>query len=180
MIVKCTVCNTEFEAKRTTKKYCSIECMNMARRQKYAEAKTNGFNPTKRGIYEKQCLICGKTFVPKSSAANQRSCCYGCMPDGEQLTRGGFLAKIKQQRGGKCIRCGYNRCIKALEFHHLDPSKKDFTISNDHFKLADAVKESKKCILICSNCHKELHDGLWNINDLKLEEGEVKPYAVNE
>ena len=71
-------------------------------------------------------------------------------------------------RWGKCVRCGYDKCLKALEFHHLNPSKKDFTISNDHFKLLDAVNESKKCILICSNCHKELHDNLWTIEELNL------------
>ena len=86
-----------------------------------------------KNYYEKQCLICGKTFIPKDKNANQRTCCYDCMPEGHQLQRGEFLAKIKQQRGGKCQRCGYNRCLKALEFHHLDPTKKDFTISNDHF-----------------------------------------------
>ena len=89
------------------------------------------------------------------------------MPEGKQLLRGEFLAKIKQQRGGKCERCGYNTCLKALEFHHLDPSQKDFTISNDHFKLKEAIEESKKCILICANCHRELHDNLWNIEDIK-------------
>lgn len=67
------------------------------------------------------------------------------------------------QRGGKCQRCGYNTCLKALEFHHLDPTKKDFTISNDKFKLNEAVEETKKCIIICANCHRELHDNLWNI-----------------
>ena len=89
------------------------------------------------------------------------------MPDGIQLRRGDFLAKLKKIKGGKCEKCGYNTCMKALEFHHLDPSKKDFTISNDHFRLIDAVNESKKCILLCSNCHKELHDNLWDISELK-------------
>lgn len=87
-----------------------------------------------------------------------------------------FLAKIKEKRGGKCIRCGYDKCIKALEFHHLNPSKKDFTISNDHFKLLDAVNESKKCILICSNCHKELHDNLWSVEELRKEEVNLDTY----
>lgn len=117
----------------------------------------------------KQCLICKKDFTPKSSMASQRSCCYDCMPDGEQLTRSGFLAKIKSIKGGKCVRCGYDKCLKALEFHHIDPSKKDFTISNDHFRLADAVKEIDKCILICSNCHKEFHDNMWSLDELELE-----------
>ena len=90
-----------------------------------------------------------------------------------------FLAKIKEARGGKCIRCGYNKCLKALEFHHIDPNKKDFTISNDHFKLLDAVEESKKCILICSNCHKEFHDDLWSLDELNLEEMEEVEYDPN-
>ena len=77
-------------------------------------------------------------------------------------------------------RYGYDKCLKALEFHHLDPSKKDFTISNDHFKLLEVVEESKKCILICSNCHKELHDNLWRVEELNLEEKEeVEPYGIN-
>ena len=127
-------------------------------------------------LHNKSCLICGKDFTPKPPAANNRQCCYNCMPDGVQLTRGMFLAKIKEHLGGRCIKCGYDKCLKALEFHHLDPSKKDFTISNDHFKLKEAVEEVKKCILICSNCHKELHDNLWTIDELNLEEKEeVEP-----
>ena len=162
MIQKCVICNKEFEAQKSTAKYCSNDCRNAARRAKY----TSG----EKGMKEKICPICENVFIPKTPAASQRICCYDCMPDGIQLTRGMFLAKIKEKRGGKCIRCGYDKCIKALEFHHLDPSKKDFTISNDHFKLLDAVNESKKCILICSNCHKELHDNLWSVEELRKEE----------
>ena len=130
MINICVNCGKEFEAKKSTKKYCSKECENAIRRKKYAEAKANGIDPHHRGLKERVCPICGTTFIPKNKSANQRMCCYTCMPDGVQLTRGAFLAKIKEQRGGKCQRCGYNTCLKALEFHHLDPSKKDFTISN--------------------------------------------------
>lgn len=171
MINKCVICGNEFEAARSTKKYCSIECQNASRREKYANKEKNQKDTSYKGK-PKICPICGKEFYPLTSTAHQRTCCYNCMPNGVQLTRGMFLAKIKESRGGKCIRCGYDRCIKALEFHHIDPSKKDFTISNDHFHLLEAVEESKKCILICSNCHKELHDNLWNIEDLNIEERE--------
>ena len=61
--------------------------------------------------------------------------------------------------GGECCKCGYKKSIKALEFHHLDPSKKEFTIST--FKSKDMVKLEKeldKCILVCANCHREIHD----------------------
>ena len=171
MINKCIMCGNEFEAIKSTKKYCSIECQNAMRRQKYAERERIPKDISYKGN-EKICPICNNTFFPKTAMANQRMCCYNCMPDGVQLTRGMFLAKIKETRGGKCIRCGYDRCIKALEFHHIDPSKKDFTISNDHFRLQEAVEETKKCILICSNCHKELHDNMWSIKDLGNDEKE--------
>ena len=82
-----------------------------------------------------------------------------------------FLAKIKQAKGGRCEKCGYNTCLGALEFHHIDPTQKDFTISNDHFRLEEAIEESKKCILLCANCHRELHNGLWNLK----EKEEVDP-----
>lgn len=167
MINKCVICGKNFEAIKSTKKYCSNECTNAARRIRYAETKKNKTLKEKQNnCKEKYCLICEKIFKPKTPSANQRSCCYECMPEGTQLKRGDFLAKIKFFRGGCCERCGYNKCIKALEFHHLDPSKKDFTISNDHFRLKEAIEESKKCILLCANCHRELHDNIWKLEDL--------------
>lgn len=92
------------------------------------------------------------------------------MPEGVQLQRSDFVAKIKEKRGGKCQRCGYDITVKALDFHHLDPNEKDFTISNGNFKLAEAIEESKKCVLICSNCHRELHAGIWGIEEILNKE----------
>lgn len=60
--------------------------------------------------------------------------------------------------GGKCIICGYDKCIWALEFHHRDPKCKDFGISeysNLNWKKIEI--ELDKCDLLCSNCHKETH-----------------------
>jgi hypothetical protein len=62
-------------------------------------------------------------------------------------------------KGGSCEICGYNKCDSALEFHHLDPSKKDFSISN--MKKTTYNKkielELDKCRLLCANCHREEH-----------------------
>ena len=175
--VTCVICGKEFESIKTTKKYCSKECMNEARRINYAQQKQkemeSGIIKEKKEMPEKQCLLCGKIFRPKTPAANQRSCCYDCMPDGQQLHRSDFIAKIKESRGGACERCGYDTTTKALDFHHLDPNKKDFTISNGNFKLTEAIEESKKCVLICSNCHRELHADLWDINEI-LDKEEVE------
>jgi predicted HNH restriction endonuclease len=63
-------------------------------------------------------------------------------------------------KGGKCNICGYDRCLNAFDFHHLDPLEKDFTISN-HMTSWDRIKkEIDKCVLVCSNCHREIHDGM--------------------
>ena len=64
-----------------------------------------------------------------------------------------------EYKGGRCSRCGYNRCIEALEFHHLDSSKKDFGISARGYtrSWARVRAEIDKCVLLCSNCHRELH-----------------------
>jgi hypothetical protein len=66
-----------------------------------------------------------------------------------------------EYKGGRCQVCGYDRCIEALEFHHLDPTQKDFGISHKGYTRSwERVKEEvDKCILLCANCHREFHAG---------------------
>lgn len=71
--------------------------------------------------------------------------------------RSNIKKKCVEYKGGKCERCGYDKCIGALDFHHLDPSQKDFGISTN-IKSFDLIKkELDKCILLCANCHREEH-----------------------
>jgi hypothetical protein len=61
---------------------------------------------------------------------------------------------------GRCQRCGYDRCLAALDWHHVDPSTKaEKDLRRKPRDVVDA--ELAKCVLICSNCHKEAHAGLW-------------------
>lgn len=63
--------------------------------------------------------------------------------------------------GGKCACCGYNKCNSALELHHLNPDEKDFTFSeNTNRAWKTVVQELPKTILVCANCHREIHAGL--------------------
>ena len=65
-------------------------------------------------------------------------------------------------KGGKCEKCGYDKCMRALEFHHLNPNEKDFGLSKNLSKSISALKaEADKCILLCSNCHAEEHQRLY-------------------
>lgn len=65
--------------------------------------------------------------------------------------------------GGKCVKCGYNRCPEAMDFHHRDPTQKDFAISKSGNCTAwnKIQKELDKCDLLCSNCHRESHAIDW-------------------
>jgi hypothetical protein len=88
--------------------------------------------------------------------------------------------KAIEYKGGKCQKCGYNKCPNALVFHHLDPSKKDFGISSGgKIKNFEKIKaELDKCVLLCQNCHSEVHYEEFQLNRLKilkeLEEGKRK------
>lgn len=71
-------------------------------------------------------------------------------------------SRIVEAMGGSCVICGYNKCHAALVTHHLDPSKKDFSLAGIRANIkswATIVNELKKCVLVCHNCHAEIHYG---------------------
>ena len=69
--------------------------------------------------------------------------------------------------GDKCCICGYNKCPSALEFHHLDPEQKDFTLAkNANVAFEKAAQELRKTILVCANCHREIHAELIDTESL--------------
>jgi len=66
------------------------------------------------------------------------------------------------EAGGACQLCGYDRCVRALEFHHVDPARKEFGVAlrGVSRSLERARSEASKCVLLCSNCHVEVEAGL--------------------
>lgn len=72
------------------------------------------------------------------------------------MSRKDFKKRAVELKGGKCIICGYARCIAALQFHHLDDFLKDIEVSScSTWQLVE--DELPKCVLLCSNCHVEAH-----------------------
>ena len=65
-------------------------------------------------------------------------------------------------KGGCCQACGFNKYEGALEFHHVDPSSKDDSIAKmmRHPSSPKILEELKKCVLVCSNCHRMIHAGI--------------------
>lgn len=73
--------------------------------------------------------------------------------------------KLKQEavayKGGECQVCGYSKCLRSLDFHHQDNQSKAFIISSyAGMNLDDIKEELNKCILVCKNCHGEIHEEL--------------------
>ena len=74
--------------------------------------------------------------------------------------------------GGKCCFCGYHRCFASLDFHHIDESTKKFGLSQDGLTRSweKTEQELKKCILVCANCHREIHAGILQLALVMMQE----------
>jgi len=109
----------------------------------------------------KECKKHGLTnFASVENATRFR--CRKCQSDAVQKRREILKQKAIEYKGGKCICCEYNKCVSALEFHHIDPSKKDFNLgSKGKTRSWEKIKiELDKCVLLCANCHREVHSGM--------------------
>jgi hypothetical protein len=80
-----------------------------------------------------------------------------------------FKQRVVDSMGGKCQICGYDRCNAALELHHLNPSEKELSLGSLSASpkgwKEHAVPELRKCILLCSCCHREFHSGYVELPD---------------
>lgn len=152
----CQICNKE----TLNPKFCSRNC---------SAINSNKIHPKRKKT--KTCKTCNILI-----SSSRTYCSPKCYPKRNRKTLPGY-SKIKKYRhkiklesvkykGGSCKICNYSICINALEFHHLDPNEKDFSFSQG-IKSWERVKiELDKCVLLCANCHREVHAGLHN--NLKL------------
>ena len=124
------------------------------------------------------CEICGKKFEFKNSNDARRKYCYECSPsylNGIITTISQLRKAMKQEAvkrmGGACSKCGYNKSIRALHFHHKNPTEKKFGLSQNGpiHSWAEYWSEAQKCDLLCANCHAEIHDEL-ELKKQKLKE----------
>lgn len=112
----------------------------------------------------KECKHHGKTeYILEPSRDSYR--CKKCRS--QNVTKRRKLVKVKlvKEFGGKCKICNYDRYVGALDFHHINPSEKKFEISTTGATRSyeKTLEEAKKCILVCSNCHREIEAGIIQI-----------------
>ena len=122
----------------------------------FCSYKDGGASITPYSIEESKmgvCRICEREFAYSRSAGHRLNRCNSC---GVNIRRFKIKERCVQYKGGECCRCGYKKCITALEFHHLDPLIKKFSPGGHHCRSWDKMKEElDKCILLCANCHRE-------------------------
>jgi transposase len=108
-------------------------------------------------------LICrrhGRTTFVLEGRGSYR--CKRCRLERVSRRRRNVKRILVEEAGGKCLICGYDRCHRVLQFHHLDPSTKDFHIGEAGAtrSLARSRAEARKCVLLCANCHGEVEAGI--------------------
>jgi hypothetical protein len=115
---------------------------------------------TAKKVITGDCAKHGKTEFIFTNHGRWRRC-RKCRSEMVSRARQRIKVKLVEALGGKCQRCGYNRCIAALEFHHRDPATKSFGLGQGcNASLKRCLEEAKKCDLLCANCHREVEEGI--------------------
>jgi hypothetical protein len=151
----CLNCNVEYKIESkindrriTRKKYC-VKCL------------PPGVNASKFAIRDGDecvCKYCDKSFIYRSRGKTTTTRCSACKwKQYHQRAK----EKAVKAKGGKCQICGYQKHIGALAFHHLDSTQKEHNFNN--ISWTRMKKELNKCILVCFNCHQEIHGNIINI-----------------
>ncbi len=87
--------------------------------------------------------------------------CVKCRSNGVSNWRRRKKRKIVEEFGGECFLCGYSGCMEALTFHHADPDEKEFKLGSGMTRSIERqLREAGKCVLLCMNCHTEVHLGM--------------------
>lgn len=106
-------------------------------------------------------IICKKHGLTDHRPRSDRDgwLCKKCNSESATKAKQNRKKKCVEYKGGKCERCGYSKCVNALEFHHKNPNEKDFNISTFGYRMSfeELKSELDKCILLCANCHREVH-----------------------
>ncbi len=110
-------------------------------------------------------------FYKKRETNSASSYCKTCTTQQTIERQKKFKQLSLEYKGGKCVICDYDRCQSALEFHHLNPKEKDFSISQGRLTtFNDKIKkELDKCILVCANCHREIHEKMHKVLPIGFE-----------
>ena len=101
--------------------------------------------------------------------------CVACRSVAVTERRRRVKRQLLDEAGGRCVLCGYDRCVASLHFHHLDPETKRFALAVTGVtrSLEAARAEARKCVVLCANCHGEVESGLADVPVRSVEPGQA-------
>lgn len=155
-IRNCEFCKNQFVVKpNSKKKFCNHYCSGKS---------SNNCSRVKSWAFRKDKIVHIMTEAEIESRKNKAKIQWLKGRSNHKLKRklrGNERKEILiKEFGGKCIICGYNKCPRAMTFHHIDSKDKKFTLDVQNLSQKtweNIVEEAKKCQLLCFNCHMELH-----------------------
>jgi predicted nucleic acid-binding Zn ribbon protein len=112
------------------------------------------------------CVVCNKSLTGRQTKFCSRQCKNIFSNNNAQSYEAQKVRAVNRKlelimkKGGKCEICGYDVNLAALCFHHNDPTTKELKMDSRHLsnnKFSQLVVEANKCLLLCHNCHMELH-----------------------
>jgi hypothetical protein len=107
---------------------------------------------------ELTCILCGNQYTHFRGSGHSLKLCASCRTNQQRYKK---KVMAVEYLGGKCSRCDYDKSFRCLAFHHIDPSEKDTSIADIRTRSWDTiVEELDKCVLLCHNCHGEIHEEL--------------------
>lgn len=111
------------------------------------------------------CPRHGKTIFVRRAEGGWR--CGKCRMAAVGRWRRRVKERLVERAGGACQICGYRRYLGALQFHHIAPESKEFSISRNGTtrSYAELCGEADKCALLCANCHAEVEAELVPLPD---------------
>jgi hypothetical protein len=117
---------------------------------------SSSFTQTGKPEYKTRCDECQNKYLARLSKDSRARLTSQAL-DRKYLSK----RRCVDYLGGRCVRCGYDRCIKAMTFHHRDPAEKEFSVSQMLDRAWEVLRpELDKCDLLCFNCHMEEHCGI--------------------
>ena len=161
----CENCKKEHDGSYGSGRFCSEKCARgfstKAKRKEINKKVSKKLQKPENFNY----CDCGV----KLSHSNKSGFCISCKPLAKSRSEiiSNFRRKRKKDlveyKGGRCEKCGYDKSVWSLHFHHLNSNEKEFNLSKNGNcrSLEKDKKEVDKCILVCSNCHGEIHEKLY-------------------